>query len=148
MKPTFKLLGVVNRHNSVYYSRRKKPKLKIQQQLSNSVCAWLSYKGVIELLLFPIQLWLIPGYPRGSCTTITSVTRWQIISFLTAPNYGLNVWDFLDQNVSRGSVERPPRSPLTSSPVDFVFWGVVKDMIFSSKPRNINMVEYIRHACQ
>jgi len=45
-------------------------------------------------------------------------------------------------------VEWPPRSP-DLTPMDSFFWDVVKDEVFSRKPRYVDdMIHCIREACQ
>jgi hypothetical protein len=70
------------------------------------------------------------------------------------PHYAVTVRKFLDEQLPnrwigrRGPVEWPPRSP-DLTPKDFFFWAVVKDKVFSRKPRNVyDMIRCIREACQ
>ena len=72
----------------------------------------------------------------------------------TPPHYAVTTRKFLDERLSnrwigrRGPVEWPPRSP-DFNPMDFFFWGVVKDKVFSRKPRTVDdMIRRIREACQ
>ena len=48
----------------------------------------------------------------------------------------------------RRPVEWPPRSP-NLTPMDFFFWGVLKDKVFSRRPRTVDdMIRCIREAYQ
>ena len=70
------------------------------------------------------------------------------------PRYAVTVRKLLDEQLPsrwigrRGPVEWPPQSP-DLTPMDFFFWGVVKDKPFSRKPRTVDdMIRCIREACQ
>jgi hypothetical protein len=70
------------------------------------------------------------------------------------PHYAVTVRKFHDEQLPnrwicrRGPVEWPPRPP-DLTPMDFFFWGVVKDKVFSRKPRSVDdMIHCIREACQ
>jgi len=70
------------------------------------------------------------------------------------PHHAVTVRKFLDEQLPnrwigrRGPVEWPPRSP-DITPMDFFFWGVVKDKVFSPKPRIVDdMIHCIREAGQ
>ena len=48
----------------------------------------------------------------------------------------------------RGPVEWPARSP-DLTPMDFFLWGVLKDMVYSEKPKSIdNLKQIIREKIQ
>jgi len=70
------------------------------------------------------------------------------------PYHAATMRKFLDEQLPnrwlgrRGPVEWSPRSP-DLTPMDFLFWGVVKNKIFSRKPRTVDdMIRCIREACQ
>jgi hypothetical protein len=69
-------------------------------------------------------------------------------------HYAVTVRKFLDEQLPsrwigrRGLVEWSPRSP-DLTPMDFFFWGVDKDKVFSRKPRTVDdMIGCIREAYQ
>ena len=57
------------------------------------------------------------------------------------PHYSKGVCEYLDETFSltwigrRGSINWPARSP-DLTPMDFFFWGVLKDKVYSQKPRS------------
>lgn len=59
-----------------------------------------------------------------------------------APHYGLNVRAYLNNIFPsrwigrRGEIEWPPRSP-DLTPLDFFFWGYLKDRVYRNKPASI-----------
>ena len=59
-----------------------------------------------------------------------------------APHFSLTVRAWLDDHFPdrwigrRGAIEWPPRSP-DLTPPDFFLWGVLKDLVYSEKPRTI-----------
>jgi hypothetical protein len=71
------------------------------------------------------------------------------------PHYAVTVREFLDKELPhrwigrQGPFERTPRSP-DLTPMDFFFWGVIKDKVFSRKPQHTidDMSQFIREACQ
>ena len=58
------------------------------------------------------------------------------------PHYATAVRNLLDETFPdkwigrRGSIEFPPRSP-DITPMDFFVWGVIKDSVYSRKPRSV-----------
>ena len=64
------------------------------------------------------------------------------------PHYALRVRDYLNEVfpqrwLRRGSIEWPPRSP-DLTPMDFFFWGVVKNKVYAKSPKTINeLKDYI-----
>lgn len=70
------------------------------------------------------------------------------------PHYAVVVHEVLNEELPhrwisrRGPVEWPPRST-DLTPMDFFFWGVSKDKVFSRQPSTVdNMMRFIRETCQ
>ena len=68
------------------------------------------------------------------------------------PHYALRVRDYRNKVSSqrwfggRGSIEWPPRSP-DLTPMDFFFWGVVKNKMYEKNPKTVNeLKDYIYDA--
>lgn len=59
------------------------------------------------------------------------------------PHFGLEVRNFLNEIFPerwigrRGAIEWPPRSP-DLTPLDFFFWGYLKDRVYKTKPQNLD----------
>lgn len=157
----FKLSGAVNRYNCVYYSPDNLH-VTIEEQLNQpgvTVWASLSCKGVIGPVIFHNSVdqhaymnMLTDVIPQIKIQQGHDVFYFQQDG---APaHYATIVRDLLNREFPntwigrRGSVEWPARSP-DLTPMDFFFWGVVKEKVFSKKPLDVNqMVEFIRQACQ
>lgn len=158
----FKLSGAVNRHNCVYYSTEN-PHITLEQQLNQpgiSVWAAISCHGVLGPIFFDTNL-THNLYLTMLRDTVLPQLRRQYENDLfffqqdgAPPHYALAVRRFLDEELPnrwigrRGPVDWPPRSP-DLTPMDFFFWGVVKDKVFARKPLTMDdMVLYIQQACQ
>ena len=70
------------------------------------------------------------------------------------PHHSRGVREYLDKKLSsaligrRGPIDWPARSP-NLTPMDFFFWGVLKDKVYSRKPRSVEELKnYIRVAFQ
>lgn len=70
------------------------------------------------------------------------------------PHFALTVRALLDLKFPnrwigrRGTIDWPPRL-IDLTPMDFFFWGTVKDKVFARKPRTVeNMIQFILEACQ
>ena len=70
------------------------------------------------------------------------------------PHYSRAVREYLDETFPekcigrRGPIDWPARSPALT-PMDFFFWGVLKDKVYSRKPRSVgDLKNYIRDAFQ
>ena len=63
------------------------------------------------------------------------------------PHYGLRVRDYPNEVFPqhwfrrRGSIEWPPCSP-DLTPMDFFFWGVVKNKVYEKNPKTVNELKY------
>lgn len=132
----FKLSGHVNRHNCVY-SDLENPHITIEEQLNQpGIVVW---GGIAEFGVFGmLQNWLIPGL-KMHCDNFNEIYYMQD----GAPaHYTISVRTYLDETFDervigrRGSIEWPARS-LDLTPMDFYFWGVVKDKVFARKPTTL-----------
>ena len=70
------------------------------------------------------------------------------------PHYSIGVREYLDETFPltwigrRGSIDWPARSP-DLTPMDFFFWEVLKDKVYSQKPKSVDdLKNYIRDAFQ
>lgn len=153
---TFKLNGRVNRHNCVYWDSEN-PYLVMETQLNApgvtvwaGICAGgligpymfeqtvnaenylqMLYEVIIELENNPVFVQLRP---------IREKMIWQQDG--APPHYGNIVRDFLNDTFyewigRRGTIEWPARSP-DLTPMDFSIWGILKDKVYSEKPRDLN----------
>ena len=68
------------------------------------------------------------------------------------PHYALRVRDYLDEVFPqhwfgrRGTIQWPPRSP-DLTPMDFFFWGVVKNKVYEKNPKTVSeLKDYIHDA--
>lgn len=152
----FKLNGLVNRHNSVYYDTIN-PHITVETQLNQpGVLVWagLSSSGLIGPYFFEgnvtgqsylemLQTYLVPGlktlYPN----------EMQKLYFQQdgAPaHYSLSVREYLSTQFNgrvigrRGTIEWPPRSP-DLTPLDFFLWGYVKDDVYARKPKTLDQLK-------
>lgn len=146
----FKLDGSVNRHNCVYYAYEN-PHLVQQTQLNQpgiTVWAALSTMGVIGPYFFVdnvkgdnylemLTSYLVPQLQqRGWFRSIIFMQDG------APPHWALKVRDYLNATFPdrwigrRGAIEWAPRSP-DLTPMDFFFWGVLKDRVYQTNPRTI-----------
>lgn len=158
----FKLSGAVNRHNCVYYSTEN-PHWTIERHLNQpgiTVWAAMSCKGVLGPIFFDTSLthdrylnmlreFVLPELKRQH-----DKEDFFFQQDGAPPHYALAVRTFLDEELPnrwigrRGPLEWPPRSP-DLTPMDFFFWGIVKDKVFARRPSSIeDMVQYIKEACE
>ena len=158
----FKHSVVVYRHNCVYYST-KNPHITIEEQLNQpgiTVRAGLACKGLVGPIFFHTTV-THDLYLNMLLDTVLPQLQKQHdnddIFFQqdgAPPHYTATVRKFLDEQlanrwiVGRGPVEWPPRSPDLTT-LDVFFWGVVKDKVFSRKPRTVDdRIRCLREACQ
>ncbi len=153
----FKLNGLVNRHNSVYYDTVN-PHVTYEVQLNQpGVLVWAGFSkfGVFGPYFFEstctgqsylnmLQDYLLPGL----CTMHSERMNAGTIYFQQdgAPaHYTRAVREYLDEQFQgrvigrRGSIEWPPRSP-DLTPLDFFTWGYVKDAVYARKPKTLEQL--------
>ena len=157
---SFKLSGRVNTHTAFYWASEN-PHQFISTQLNQpGVTVWggLSSAGVIGPIFFDgtvnhnnylraLQDEVVPH--------IMSLRNANNILFQqdgAPPHFALDVRGYLDEVFPQGwigragPIEWPPRSP-DLTPMDFFFWGVVKNFVFSKGPETIDqMKNYISEA--
>ncbi|XP_037020829.2 uncharacterized protein LOC119063554 isoform X1 [Artibeus jamaicensis] len=158
----FKLSGAVYRHNCVYFSRENSH-IMIEGQLNEpgiTVWAGFSCKGVFGPIFFHTAITQDLYLNMLKDTVLPQLQRqhdnddYFFQQDEAHPHCAVTVREFLDEQLPnrwigrRGPVEWPPRSP-DLTPMDFFFWGVVKDKVFLRKPRTVDdMICCIREVCQ
>jgi len=159
---SFKLSGHVNRHNCVYWYDEN-PHLTMTTELNQpGVTVWASLcsGGVIGPVFFERT---IDGGIYLDMLRKTAVPRMQAMPNFgqmlfqqdgAPPHYAILVREFLDATFPgrwigrRGSIDWPPRSP-DLTPLDFFFWGVVKEKVYGRHPRTLTELRaFITEACQ
>lgn len=151
---TFCLNGTVNRHNCRYWSDTN-PHWMIQKHTQHpeklNVWAGIVGRHVVgpffvegnlnsEVYLALLQNQIIPEIQRVSGDNFENI--W-LQHDGAPPHYGVHVRHFLD-NVfphkwigRRGRIEWPARSP-DLSPLDYFFWGYLKEKVYKTKPQNLD----------
>lgn len=150
----FNLNGQLNRHNCVYYSEENPHKIFEKSVNSPGVMVWAgicsraiigpfffqgtvtgdSYLNMLETFALPRVVQLTDG--AGDQPSLW----WQQDG--APPHYSRAVRAWLDNNFPnkwigrRGPVEWPARSP-DLSPMDYSVWGIVKELVFSERPRDL-----------
>ena len=150
----FKLNGLVNRHNSVYYDTVN-PHITYEQQLNQpGVIVWAGmssfgmfgpyfFEGNVtgEAYLNMLRDYFVPGLRNTYEQAEFDTCYFQQDG--APPHYTLAVRNYLEEQFQgrvigrRGNIEWPPRSP-DLTPLDFFVWGYVKDMVYAKKPRTLN----------
>lgn len=148
------LNGSVNRHNSRYWSDSNPHWMReSKSQYPQKLNVWAGIVG--EHIIGPF---FIDGnrtaqkYEAMLCDDIVPAVRnifdpdFDSVWFQqdgAPPHFALQVRNFLNNTFPerwigrRGAIEWPPRSP-DLSPLDFFFWGYLKDRVYKIKPQNLN----------
>ena len=145
---TFKLSGH-NRHNCVHWSDRNH--FTIMSELNQpgiTVWAGISSAGIMSPEFFE-RTATGDSYLNKLKTVIVPALKqrpdFNNLNFQqdgAPPYFATAVWNFLNETVPdkwisrRGPIEFPPRFP-DISPMDFCVWGVIKDSVYSRKPRSV-----------
>lgn len=143
----FKLSGHVNRHNCVYWADENPHVIMTSQLNQPGVTVWggISCDGVIGPVFIDgtvdshKYLDMLTDVVVPQLRTRPNFAELYFQQDGAPPHYSLDVRGFLDEVFPhhwigrRGSIEWPPRSP-DLTPMDFFFWGVVKDKVYSMKP--------------
>lgn len=150
----FKLNGLVNRHNSVYYDTIN-PHISYEKQMNQpGVLVWagLSSFGLFGPYFFEktengqsylemLKNYFIPGLKLVHGDRLHNSEIY--FQHDGAPaHYAQAVRNYLDEEFEhrvigrRGCIEWPPRSP-DLTPLDFFLWGYVKDKVYSRTSRNL-----------
>ena len=140
----FHVNGVVNRHNSVYWSRTNDHVTISKPVNSPGVVVWggIYSGGVIgpfffddtvtgETYLSMLKDWFQPQFQQ-----MNGHEEMFFMQDGAPPHFALSVRAWLDGNFAgrwigrRGAIDWAPRSP-DLTPMDFFFWGYVKDLVYS-----------------
>jgi len=150
---TFMLNGSVNRHNSRYWSDSNPHWMReSKSQYPQKLNVWAGIVG--EHIIGPFFI-------DGNLTAqkYEAMLRDDIVPTVRnifdpdfdsvwfqqdgAPHFSLQMRNFLNNTFPerwigrRGAIEWPPRSS-DLSPLDFFFWGYLKDRVYKIKPQNLN----------
>ena len=150
---SFKMNGHVNRHNCVYWADKNPNKVIEKQSKIPGVTVWgvISSDGIIGPFFFEgtvngtNYLNMLQTAAMPQLTQRADFGELWFMQDGAPPHYSLQVRAFLDQTFPnrwigrRGSIEWSPRSP-DFTPMDFFLWGVVKEMVFSRKPENVQQM--------
>lgn len=160
---TFTLNGEVNRQNCRYWAPENPHWIRENHtQWPQKLNVWAGIIG--EQIIGPIFLQgsltgerylemlrddIVPAlavlYPNGEDPDIPNEQVW-LQQDGAPPHYALLVRQYLDQTFPgrwigrRGAMEWPPRSP-DLTPLDFFFWGYLKDRVYVQKPDNLADLE-------
>lgn len=159
---SFKLSGHVNRHNCVYWYSENMH-LTLEQQLNQpGVTVWggISSSGVLGPIFFDgtvtgdkyLEILMNEVVPQLQQQPNSHELYFHQDG--APPHYSRAVRAYLDETFPekwigrRGPIDWPARSP-DFTPMDFFFWGVLKDKVYSLKPRSVgDLKNYIRDAFQ
>lgn len=158
----FKLNGTVNTHNCVYWADAN-PHFIVESELNApGVCVWAGIwpRGIIGPFFFDgtvtaqsyLHMLTHEVMPLLQQNQSFQQMIWQQDG---APaHYGLTVRQYLDEHFHgrwigrQGPIDWPPRSP-DLTPMDFAVWGIVKERVYSRKPKNINeLKDFIQEELQ
>jgi hypothetical protein len=151
---TFELHGSVNRHNCRYWSDENPHWMRDSHtQYPQKLNVWAGILGntIIgpfflneninaERYLHLLQNQILPAIQNVVGVAFNSVWFQQDGA---PPHFGINVRRFLNDTFPRkwigrrGAIEWPPRSP-DLNPLDYFFWGHLKNLVFATKPTNLN----------
>ena len=143
----------MNRHNCVFCGDEN-PHLTIRSQLNQpGVTVWgaPSSEGVLGPVFFDGT---VDGnsYLNTLCDVVMpqlrTRTNYAELYFQqdgATPHYALLIRNYLDNIFPlhwigrRGSTEWPPRSP-ELTPMDFFFWGIVKNKVYERNPQTVDIM--------
>lgn len=146
----FKLSGHVNRHNCVYWSD-KNPHFTIATELNQPgiiVWAGISSAGIVGPVFFEGTVSGEKYLEKLKTAIVPALKERPDFNSLyfqhdgAPPHFATAVRNFLDETFPdkwigrRGPIEFPPRSP-DLTPMDFCVWGIIKDLVYSRKPRSV-----------
>lgn len=138
----------MKRHNCVYWPEEN-PHLTIRSQLKQlGVTVWgaLSSEGVPGPVFFDgtvdgnSYLNMLRDVIVPQLGTRANFAELYFHQGEATPHYALLVRNYLDNIFPlhwigrQGSIDRPPRS-LDLTPLDFFFWGIVKNKFYERKPK-------------
>lgn len=146
----FKLNGIVNRHNCVYWAPEN-PNVHIDRAVNLSgVSVWcgLSVRGLIGPFFFEdtitgaAYLEMLQTNILPAIQNLYDDELFYMQQDGAPPHYHRDVRLYLDRILPgrwvgrRGAIEYPPRSP-DLTPLDFYLWGTVKNEVYRQRPRTI-----------
>ena len=150
----FHLNGAVNRHNCVYWREEPVEYSVEKTATSKGVNVWcgLHRRGIIGPVFIEDNL---------NAENYRQILINHVIPFIDAEfeeivfqqdgapcHYANVVRNLLNENLTagwigrRGTIEGPPRSP-DLSPLDFFFWGIMKDRVYKEKIRDLTHLQEI-----
>lgn len=144
----FHLNGNVNRHNCVFWREGPLEDTHGKTAISIGINVWCGlYSGGLLGPIFIEENVNGENYLQILKKTVVPFFSKQFEDFVFqqdgAPaHYSNDVRNYLNDKLNgswigrRGAIEWPPRSP-DLSPLDFFFWGVMKDRVYASKFTNI-----------
>lgn len=156
----FKLSGIVNRHNSIYWAETN-PNLTYEKAMKApglTVWAAISSRGLIGPFFFNETVNgnnYLQMLQESFLPALQGFEAHEDMFFMqdgAPPHYATVVRDWLDLNFAgkwigrRGSVEWPARSP-DLTPPDFFLWGYVKNFVYGLKPQTLVELEQIIRQC-
>ena len=146
----FKLLGYVNRHNCIYWSDQY-PHFTIATELNQSeiiVWAGILFAGIVGPVFFEGTVSGEKYLEKLKIAIVPALKERPDFNSLyfqqdgAPPHFATAVRNFLDETFPdkwigrRGPIEFPPRSP-DLTPMDFCVWGIIKELVYSRKPRSV-----------
>ena len=154
----FKLNGIVNRHNCVYWAQSNPQERMPVPHTKIGVTVWcaITSKGIIGPYFFDGSV-TAASYLEMLNDFLWPLVRHKGLYFQQdgAPaHYALNVRDWLNQKFAnrwigrRGPIEWPARSP-DLAPCDFFLWGYLKNIVYQERPTTLDELKSrIRQACE
>jgi len=159
---SFKLSGHVNRHNCVYWFPEN-PHMVSTNELNQpglTVWAGMSSNGVIGPVFFErtvtaeVYLQMLQSFAIPEMQSLNNFNELYFQQDGAPAHFAVSVRSYLNDTfpgkwIGRcGSILWPPRSP-DLTPMDFFFWGVVKEKVYGRKPHTLSQLRsYITDACQ
>lgn len=146
---SFKLNGHVNRHNCVYWSDTNPHEVMEKDLNVPGLNVWggISSIGLIGPYFFEGTVTSAAYLEMMQNFAVPEMENNHIGNFIwqqdgAPPHYGLIVRNFLSTTFRewigrRGTFDWPPRS-CDLTPCDFSLWGILKDMVFSTSPTNLD----------
>ena len=147
---TFKLNGLVNRHNCVYWGLDNSNIIMPVALNAPGITVWagISYEGIIGPYFFndtvtgATYLDMLQNFVWPILQNHPNIEHllWQQDG--APPHFHHDVTAWLDRNFNqrwigrRGPTEWPARSP-DLSPPDFFMWGHIKNLVYKVKPANL-----------
>ena len=147
---SFKISGMINRHNCVIYATEN-PHLTFEKQLNQpGITVWgaLSADGLMGPYFFQDTVnsdryyQMLNEYVFPQLRNRPDFNTLMFMQDGAPPHFARRVRDLLDTLPAgwigrRGTVEWAPRS-CDLTPMDFSVWGMMKDPVYKTKPRTLD----------